>query len=135
MKVQTFTTRLLLLITYSAYFPPDHAGKSVNPLPEDKVKEILHHAMPNMRKKKMVEQGYNYLDNSIQQMTEFFETRIENLGRFDSKKDSKNQENKSNKKNKKGDIQIIMLLKERVPRELKLEIFLSVLWYVWTHYQ
>ena len=49
----------------------------------------------------MVEQGYNYLDGSIQHMTEFFETRIENLERFDSKKDSKkNQHNKSNKKRK-----------------------------------
>ena len=38
MKVQTFTTRLLQLNAHLAYFPPDHAKQSVNPLPEDKVK-------------------------------------------------------------------------------------------------
>ena len=49
----------------------------------------------------IVEQGYNYLDDSIQNMIEFFETIIENLERFDSKKDSnKGQKNKSNKKRK-----------------------------------
>ena len=42
--------------------------------------------MPNLWKKEMAEQGYNYLDGSIQHMGEFFETRIENLERFDSKK-------------------------------------------------
>ena len=35
--------------------------------------------MPNMWKKKMVEQKYNYLDGPIHSMAEFFETRIENL--------------------------------------------------------
>ena len=47
----------------------------------------------------MVEQGYIYLDDTIQSMTEFFETRIENLERFDSLKDSnKVQKHKSYKK-------------------------------------
>ena len=35
--------------------------------------------MPRMLKKKMAEQGYNYLDGPIHSMTEFFETRIKNL--------------------------------------------------------
>ena len=35
--------------------------------------------MPNTWKKKMIEQGYNYLDGPIHAMAEFFETRIENL--------------------------------------------------------
>ena len=49
----------------------------------------------------MVEQGYNYLDGSIQHMTKFFKTKIENLEMFDTKKDSKKkQHNKSNKKRK-----------------------------------
>ena len=101
MKVRTFTTRLLQLNNYLAYFPPDHSGQPVAPLSEDKVKEILYHAMPNLWKKKMVEQGYNYLDGSIQNMAEFFETRIENLERFDSKKESnKSQNTKSNKQRK-----------------------------------
>ena len=51
MKVSTFTTRLLQLNVYLAYFHPDRSGQSVNPLPEDKVKDILYHTMPNKRKK------------------------------------------------------------------------------------
>ena len=82
MNIHIFTTRLLQLNNYLAYFPPDQSGQSVAPLSEDKVKEIIHHTMPNLWKKKMMEQGYNYLDDSIQSMSEFFETRIENLERF-----------------------------------------------------
>ena len=51
----------------------------VTALPDDEVKEILYHAMPNSWRKKMTEQGYNYLDRSIQEMLGFFETRVENL--------------------------------------------------------
>ena len=45
------------------------------------MKKILYQAMPNTLKKKMVEQGYNYLDGLIYSMVEFFETRIENLNK------------------------------------------------------
>ena len=38
--------------------------------------------MPNRWKKKIVEQGYNYLDGPIHSMVEFFETRIENLEKY-----------------------------------------------------
>ena len=49
----------------------------------------------------MVEQGYSYLDGSIQNMEEFFEIRIKNLEWFDSKKDSnKGWKTKFNKKRK-----------------------------------
>ena len=34
---------------------------------------------PIWGEKKMVEQGYNYLDGPMQSMAEFFEVRIENL--------------------------------------------------------
>ena len=40
-------------------------------------------------KKENVKQGYNYLDDSIQSMAEFFEIKIENIERFDSEKDSR----------------------------------------------
>ena len=72
MKVRTFTTRLLQLNAYLAFFPPDHQGQVVDPLPEDDIKEILYHAMPNTWKKKIIEQGYNYLDGPIHAMAEFF---------------------------------------------------------------
>ena len=79
MKVRSFTTRLIQLNTYLPYFPPDRPGQLVSSLPEDDIKEILYHAMPNKWKKKMIEQGYNYLDGPIHAMAEFFESRIENL--------------------------------------------------------
>ena len=83
MKVCTFTTSLLQSNAYLAYFPSYRAGQEVNPLPEDKVKVVFYQAMPNIWNKKMLEQGYNYLDGSIQHIAEFSETRIENLERFD----------------------------------------------------
>ena len=50
--------------------------------------------MTNMWKKKVVEQGYNYLDGAIQSMAEFLETKIENLERFDNKKNSNKEKKK-----------------------------------------
>ena len=79
MKVRSFTTRLIQLNTYLPYFPPDRPSHLVTSLPDDDIKEILYQAMPNTRKKKMVEQLYNYLDGSIHSMAEFFEMRVENL--------------------------------------------------------
>ena len=79
MKVRSFTTRLIQPNIYLAYFPPNISDQLVTFLPDDDVKVILYHAMPNIWKKKMVEQGYNYLVGSIHSMAEFFETRIENL--------------------------------------------------------
>ena len=78
-KVRTFTTRLIPLNNYVPYFPPDCIGQMVTALPDNEVKEILYHAMPNSWRKKMTEQGYSYLDRSIQEMSGLFETRIENL--------------------------------------------------------
>ena len=79
MKVRTFTTILLQLNNYFPCFPPDCSGQMVTALPDDEVKEILYHVMPNFWRKKMTEQGYNYLDRSIQEMSGFFATRVENL--------------------------------------------------------
>ena len=68
------------------YFPPDRSGQPVTHLLDYDIKEILYHAMPNMRKKKNVEQGHNfldgpihYLDGAIHSMAECLETIIENL--------------------------------------------------------
>ena len=48
-------------------------------LPDDEVKEILYHAMLNLWRKKMTEQGYNRLDMYIQWMSGFFETKVDHL--------------------------------------------------------
>ena len=42
------------------YFLSDRLGQLVTSFPDDDIKTILYHAMPNSWKKKMVEQGYNY---------------------------------------------------------------------------
>ena len=78
MKVRPFTTRLIQLNTHLPYFLPDRPGQVATSLPDDDIKEILYHAMPNTWKKKMIEQGHNYLDGPINSMAELFETRIEN---------------------------------------------------------
>ena len=104
MKVRSFTTRLIQLNTYLPYFPPDRPGQQVTSLPDDDIKEILYHAMPNTWKKKMIEQGYNYLDGPIHAMAEFFETRIENLEKsIPPSVPSRNNKKKSKKGKKKED--------------------------------
>ena len=72
MKVWIFTIREIHLNTYLPYILPDCLGQLVVSLPHDK--EILYHAMSNMWKKVMAEEGYNYLDDSIHSMEEFFKT-------------------------------------------------------------
>ena len=79
MKVRSFTTKLTQLKTNLPYFLPDRLGQLITSLPDDGIKEILYHLIPNMWKKEMVEQEYNYLEGPIHSMAEFFETRIENL--------------------------------------------------------
>ena len=79
MKIHTFTTRLIQLNNYLSYFPPDCVGQMVKALPDDEVKEILYHAMPNLWRKKMTKQGYNYLDRSIQEMSSFFKIMVKIL--------------------------------------------------------
>ena len=79
MKIRNFTTRLIQVNNYLPYFPSDCIGQIVIALPDDKVKEFLYHVIPNSRRKEMTKHGYNYLYRSIQEMSDFFETRVENL--------------------------------------------------------
>ena len=76
MKAGAFTTRSIRLNTYLPYFPPDRPGQLVISLPDDNIKEFLYDIILNLRKKKTVQQGYNYFDGTIQSMAEIFETRI-----------------------------------------------------------
>ena len=79
MKVLSFTTRLIQLNMYLLYFLPERPGQLVTYLCDFGIKEIFYHTMTNTWKKKMVEQGYNYLDGLIHFIAEFCETEIENL--------------------------------------------------------
>ena len=65
MKVWSFTTRPIQLNNHFPYIPPDHPGQLVTSLPDDDIKEILYYTIPNKWEKKMVEQGYNYLEGPI----------------------------------------------------------------------
>ena len=45
--------------------------------------------MPNTWKNKMIEQSFNYVNSTIKELTDFFESRVENLGpKEDNKKSS-----------------------------------------------
>ena len=79
MKGRSFTIRFKNRNNHLPCFPPDCVGEMVTALSDDEVKEILYHAIPNLQREKMTKQGYNYLDRSIQEMSGFFETRVENL--------------------------------------------------------
>ena len=52
MKVQSLTTRLIQLNMHLPYFPPDCPGQLVTSLPDDVIKNILYHTMPNTWKRK-----------------------------------------------------------------------------------
>ena len=75
----SFINRLIQLNKRLSYFLSDHPGQLVISLPNGDIEESLYHTMPNKWEKKMVKQGYNYLDGPIHSIAEFFETRIENL--------------------------------------------------------
>ena len=79
MKARTFTTRLIQLNTYLLYFSPDSPGQLVASLPNDDIKKIPYHSMPNAWEKNIVEQRYNYLDGPIHYLADFFEIKKENL--------------------------------------------------------
>ena len=100
MKVKAFTTRLVQLNEYLTYFPPDTAEQVVTKLSFDDLKEILYHAMPNSWKKKMTEQGFNYIAYPINEICDFFQTRCENL-ETQVETGSEKKKKKSNGKRKK----------------------------------
>ena len=52
----------------------------------------------------MIEQGFNYADSTIKEMSDWFETRVENLEPKEEKKKSSAAAKKSKKTIKKSDI-------------------------------
>ena len=46
----------------------------------------------------MIEQGFNYIDSTVKEMPDFFETRVENMEPEEKKKKSSAAAKKSNKK-------------------------------------
>ena len=87
MKLLRFISRLLELNSHLEEFLPDIEGQETTPLPADEIMDIIYHSMPITWKNKMIEQGFNYADSTVKEMTDFFETRVENL---EPKEDKKN---------------------------------------------
>ena len=70
--------------------------------------DIIYHSMPTMWENKMIEEGFNYADSTVKEMTEFFETRVKYLEPKEKKKKSstltkKVKDNKPTKKGKQED--------------------------------
>ena len=76
MKLRSFISRLQELSAYLEEFLPDTEGQKTTPLPADEIMDIVYHSMPTTSKNKMIEQGFNYVDSTIKEMTDFNETRV-----------------------------------------------------------
>ena len=75
MKLHSFISRLQELNAYLEEFPSDTDGQETSPLPADEIMDIIYHSMLTTWKHKMIEQGFNYADSTIKEITDFFETR------------------------------------------------------------
>ena len=79
------------------------------PLSADESMDIIYHSMPTTLKNKMIEQGFNCADSTIEEMTDFFETREENLEPKEDRKKSSaasKESKKAHKKRKKGRLRL-----------------------------
>ena len=74
--------------------------------------DIIYHSMLNTWKNKMIEQGFNYADSTIKEMTDIFESRVENLEPKEDKKKSSvafKKAKKALKKRKREDANSIVI--------------------------
>ena len=78
MKICSFISRLQELNAYLEEFPSDTEDQETASLPPDEIMDIIYHSMQTTWKNKMIEQGFNYADSTIKEMTDFYETRLEN---------------------------------------------------------
>ena len=79
MKLPSFISRLQELNAYLEEFLPDTDGQETVPLPADNIINIIYHSIPITWKHKMIEQGFNNANSSIKEMSDFFESSVENL--------------------------------------------------------
>ena len=98
MKVRSFVSRLQELTFYFEEFPPDTEGQETTLLSADEIMEIIYHSIPTTWKNKMIEQDINYLDFNVKEMTDFFETKVENLEPKEDKKKALATAKKAKKK-------------------------------------
>ena len=101
MKPCSFISRLQELNTYLEEFPPDTDGQETAPLSADEIMDIIYQSMPATWKNKMIEQGFDYADSTVKEMSDFFETRVENLEPREDRKKSSSASKKPRKALKK----------------------------------
>ena len=105
MKRRSFISKLQEPSVYLEEFPPDTEGQETVPLSTDEIVDIIYHSMSTIQKNKMIEQGINYADSTIKEMTDIFKTRVKNLEPKEEKKKpsaaaKKSEDEKSFKKRK-----------------------------------
>ena len=86
--------------------------------------------MPNLWMKKMSKQDYNYLDRSIQEMSGFFETRVDNLKTPAPPPAVRSQTRKKKKKNSKNQKAVSFEDSDKDSSTSKQEEILLVSWKV-----
>ena len=85
MKLCSFISRLQELNAYLEDFPLDTEGQETGPLPADEIMDIYHYIATTW-KNKMIEQDFNYAESTTKEMSDFFETKVENLEPKEEKK-------------------------------------------------
>ena len=100
-KLCSFISRLQELNAYLEECPPNKEGQEIVSLIADEIMDIIYHSIPTSRKNNMIEQCFNYVDSTIKEMTDFFETRVENLEPKEEKKRSSAAAEKSKTSRKK----------------------------------
>ena len=100
MKLRSFISRLQELNAYSEEFPPNTEGQETAPLSGDEIIYIIYHFMLTTWENKMIEQGFNYADSTVKEMTDFFKTKVENLEPKKEKIFSSCQENRQESQEK-----------------------------------
>ena len=79
MKLHIFVSRLQELNICLAEFPPDTEGQETASLSRDKIIGMIYHFMLATWKNNMIQQDFNYTNSTVKVVTDFFETRVENL--------------------------------------------------------
>ena len=100
LKLRSFVSRLQELNICFGEFPLDTPGQGTKSLSTDEIIDIIYRFMPTMWKNKTIEHGFNYANSVVDKITDFFETRVENLEPREKKKNCSVSYKK--KKDKKG---------------------------------
>ena len=77
MKVRKCVTRIVKVNSFFVHFPSE-TGKNCGSLHKDEAKEIIYHSLFSPRRKQIILQGFNYVEQIIDFMVNFLEERVEN---------------------------------------------------------